>query len=857
MGKLKSYLKKQRNKLILFLSIQFEKIKSWYIKKWVLSPKWIWLQRIKKNKLPIVHWPKFNRAGTDKLKRLNNNLEKISKISALRLEKDYTDSVIDDLKWIEDSFIKILKLYNTDKELFFTLIDPDNRYRIIQREPIDWESFTFPGFGDVQQVDENQPQQRTYDKLYTVYNNPDRGNDLILRYISSIFNIWNAANQKENFLVQKYSLYVLTNWIFILDPLKDDDFNYQEVLKYFLDNLTNLNISTLNTDTDKIHPLSSLLNYNIYLNRIFSDEVNQDNIDVYFEYLFRNLYQALRLQKIAIVKSFIERCIDSNFYPSNSSNYSTLYSILADKLREHEPGDYSTLLKRLPQLGGYTIRYINNFEELTKWNVEFDEYLRDNIFDKIHSDETILQQVKQIKRLALKTLKFNKLQTVVIKLLAFSLFKKDISILNHALEYNQPGDSNAFQGNKEILPTSLLEILNLIKHRYNIEHELFTYWEGHHGVEFYVDQLFMILLYRYRPQKMYYNEDPKQTAIGFSRDALNNVSGAVDGIDQYIIRLSTMFDKLSEMEPYKSDYFANTEKVTKTKELFAEIHAGFLSVMDNIEIAGNIKDETKTGFISGIISEYEKFNFLLKLYQQYATEPNSEEGLDFETIGVNELMDRTTFVENWHIPYVGFIEGRGRDVAEQENRNGQFEITRKIAPENNIEISENEIVNVLSEYSDDNHIIIIRNVHLDSVLRDEERYKPNWKDDTAEIIIPNFHIGYFDQMPVFRLYDNLFHDSLLIINKSNIITVLQQTGDMTEAFELNRNFKTSFIDLSVNEASLNEMVAQPPIWLAEEFSDKPDGLRSYLRKKIWLRILKKTAFKMKTDSKNYLYEIKE
>lgn len=792
----------------------------------------------------------------DKLEILVDNLEKIGKIAAIRIEKDYTDPVIEDLKWIEDSFIKILKLYNTNKILFFKFIDPNNRYRIIQREPVDWENFTFPGFGDVQFVDETQPQQRTYEKLYKVYENPGNERDLILRFISSIFNIWNAANLKENFLVQKYSLYVLTNWIYILDPLKDDDFNYKGVLQYFLDNLTNLNVSTLNTDDKKIHPLSSLLNYNIYLNRIFSDEVNQDNIDLYFEYLFRNLYQALRLQKTAIVKSFIERCIDSTYYPSNSANYTTLYTLLMNKLREHEQGDYTALLKRLPQVAGYSVRYINNFEQLAKWIEEFDVYLNNEIFDKIETDPDIEQQIKQIKRQALKTLKFNKLQIVVIKLLAFSLFKSDQSLLNHALEYNQPGDSNAFQGNKEILPTSLLELLNIIKHRYNIEHELFTYWEGHHGVEFYLNQLFMILLYRYRPQKMYYNEDPKQTAIGFSRDALGDDPGAIDGMDQYITRLSTMFDKLVEMEPYKSNYFSNTDKVARTKVLFNEIHEGFISVMNNLEIRGNIKEATKTGFISGIISEYEKYNFLLRLYQKYATDPNDPGGLELEIIGVNELLDRTAFVENWHIPYVGFIEGRGKDIAEQENRNGQFEIIRKITAENNVKINGHEVIDILNKYSDGNYVVIVRNIHLDSILRNEEKYKPNWKNNTAEVIIPDFHIGYFDKTPVFRLYDKLFHDSLLIIEKTAIISGISQTGEINPPFELNGSFKTSFIDLSVNGPNLEEMAANPPIWLAEEFKDRVDELRLYLQKKVWIRILKKTGFQVKGDAKCYLYEIK-
>jgi hypothetical protein len=145
---------------------------------------------------------------------------------------------------------------------------------------------------------------------------------------------------------------------------------------------------------------------------------------------------------------------------------------------------------------------------------------------------------------------------------------------------------------------------------------------------------------------------------------------------------------------------------------------------------------------------------------------------------------------------------------------------------------------------------------LDSILRDEKKYNPNWKNNTVEVIIPDFHIGYFDNTPIFRLYDNLFHDSLLIIEKSSIINGVSQTGEINLPFELNGSFKTSFIDLSINGPNLEEMVANPPIWLAEEFKDRANELRLFLQKKVWIRILKKTGFQVKVDAKCYLYEIK-
>jgi hypothetical protein len=852
-GRIKSLINRRRNKLAFFLKIQFIKLKSWYIRKWVLSPQWIWPQMIKRKKLPKVNWPKFERSNKGKLKRLISNLEKISKISALRLEKDYTDSVIDDLQWIEDSFIAVLKLHDKNKLLFLSLIDPENRFKIITSNITDWNDVLFSDLGNFFSISEDQPVRKSYEKLYKSFPNPTKGNDLILRYISTIFSIWNAAGKKENFLVQKYSLYVFSNWIHVIDPLNDANFNYQSVLKYFLDNLYVLNTSTLEEQSNKQFFLSDLLSYNIYLNKIFSEDVNEDNIDVYFEYLFRNLHLVISRQKFTIAKSFIERCTDSMFYPSGN-DYSKLYSLLSSKMDDAGILDYAALLKPIPNLCFYKIRYIKSFEELQKWSADLDRFIETEIADKIELDENIKQQVLQNKNFALRQLKFNRLQVLLVKVSAYALFKSDVSILNHAFEYNQPKDSGAIQGNKEIMPTTLLEILNLMTYRYVLEHELLGYWEGHHGIEYYVDQIFLILLYRYNRKKMYFEEDPKRLTESFCIEYLNGDPGSIDGLKYYLEKLKDMFTRLSASPEYKGRYFPNDRKIVETVALLPQILAGISSVMENIEETGLLKEETKNNFLSKVINEYQKYNFLYRLFEYYGEVEYKIAG-KFERIGINELMDRTAFVENWHIPYVGFIENRGKDIAEQENRIGQFSLLKRIPLENRLKVNSKDIIVKLKKHCDKNTIIVGRNLNFDYLLQEYDGYRPAWKDSPEKVLIPNFHVGYFDQIPVYNLYDNLFHDSFFVLKKLDIIKVTEKAEEQQVPFTLIKHFKTSFIDFGNDVDNLNSFLKAPPSWISEEFQDNELELRSFAKKKVWIRILKQTSFELKRDKSNYLFEL--
>jgi hypothetical protein len=786
--------------------------------------------------------------------KLLSNLEKIAKIGALRITKDYTDSAVGDINWIGENFINLLKLRETDEQRFLSLIDPNGRYKIIKAASadfgdIDLSNFSMSFIDQLPQEQEIDPLAKKYETVYAKFE-PEKINELVPRYIQSIFTIWNAALAKENRLIQKYCAYAFVNWISIIDKIIDEKVNYQAILRTFLDNLEARNFNILFGDSETLPDPVSYFSYNHYLNRIFTDNLPAENIEIYFDYLFRFLYQVVESKKYIIAEQFISRCIDSSYYPSFRNNYSELYSLVSRKMEDNGTEDVLDRLKPIPDLGFYKLNYIETQQEYKDWERELDEYIEGEITPHIQLNEEIEKQIRILKEHAFKIYKFNRLQVTTLKLLGLCLFKGNYSILKHALHYNQPPDSNAIQGNKDILPVSLNEIMNAVSVKYQMEHELLGFWGGHHGVEPYLDRLLVILFYHYKRRRNYGDENITQAATYYCEGKLRNDSGRIEGFKSHIERLKKTFEFLLRGSEIKREFFKDQEKIEETDRVFDEIIEACNQALQKIEKTSPISEATKTRFLEAIIDNYRKYNYLNRFFKKYGME--TEHPIhDKNSFGFNEMMDRTAFIEQWYIPYFGFSEGQGRNLAEQENRNAQFVLSRGLIP---IKIKQLDIAATLAKYPGEQYVAICRNVHLDMLLYRDENYKPTYRDKNADEIIEGFYQGTYKNLPIFGLYDELFGESIVIIKTTGLL-YNENTGEVKEPFTVLADFKVSFIDFGTDKGKLEAMIKKAPIWLQEQFKENTQGLRDYLEKKVWVRMFKRTLFEKGEGSEAILFDI--
>lgn len=308
------------------------------------------------------------------------NLEKIAKIAVLRIEKEDTQSILYDLDWLEDNFIHLIRLKDKDLKSFKEIIDPKNRYQKKEFESVPWESIDWTKVDTSKITITRHPKLNEDDQRYRkAYNStvPPDETDLLGKYIEAVFIIWNKATVKSNFSIQKRAAIILANWIAVLDRQSQDLVDFNQMIKFFLESSTALNQDLLETKDEKPQSFHRLLSYNLYLDQIFAESPNPLNSSLYFEYLFRNIHLSFRTNRLVVPKEFIERCINSNYYPTTDfTKYADLYSLFDDHLDQHRTHEQRTAqLKELSDFGFYKIRYIKTQEEYKSWEKEFDNYL--------------------------------------------------------------------------------------------------------------------------------------------------------------------------------------------------------------------------------------------------------------------------------------------------------------------------------------------------------------------------------------------------------------------------------------------------------------------------------------------------
>lgn len=789
--------------------------------------------------------------------RLVSNIEKLAKVSVVRTLNGSTNSVLTDLKWIEDNYIKILELHDSNYLKFKDLFDPNGRFQIRQFENLDFNLADFINSTVVYEentVSENRRFKKKYQEIY----DKDSHEELTLRYSIALLDIWNAAEEKKNLILQQNILYTFANWIYILDSLKSQWTNFTGVLKSILYELKLANADMLK-NKEAIHPLSSFLSYRIALNRIFESGFELSNSGIYFDYILENIFYAIIHHKPQVAKNFISSIIDSNYLPNAFGGYSKFYELANEQLRvaNYQSEERVRALNQIARQYEKAF-YLRSKEELKEWEVEFDGMIASKIGALVDLSDASIGEITKIKTYAENNLKYNILQQLVVKVGAIAIFRRETSILEFAMEYNQPGDSRAIQGNDDILPKTLPDILNYLSVDHLIEHDLYHYWEGHHGVEIYLQQVFLLLFYNHRPSRYSTNYSPAKIVANFLSLKFDNDPGTLQALKHKIEDLNRLFVQIEK--PFQSglgikSILKNEKKIASTRELLNEIIGAIDGAMTNYEKETKIPEEVRRNILDNIITEYNSKNYLYQLFKKLGKGENLalDEG---ESIGINQFAPRSSFLKNWHIPHFGMGSHYGDELAEQENRNALAILHSKVKDGKNFTIDENEMAEVIEKLKDKQMVIIGRNIFFDGILEHLPDYIPDWKQTSQHGFTGNFYNGKIGNLLIFNLYDSFFNDkSFLVIPKEQILGVVDQSS-ATDEFELIKNFKASFLDYATDQASFSAFLENPPQWLVEQQGETPEKLREFLSRQVWIRVFKKTYFALGAEKTLVNYLIK-
>lgn len=799
----------------------------------------------------------FGANKKSKTNQLARNLEKIAKIAILRLDKEDYASAKEDLRWVEDNFIQLLRLKDNKFSAFKEIVDPGNKYKKVKFDSIDFDKIDFSNIKIVKLHEPLSESDRQYRKRYNS-SNVDNGSDILSTYIEVVFLIYYKAGEKKQFAVQKQCTYVLANWIGVLDRFENQspEIDFSLIIQNFAKGLTELNLSILQTKDEELHPLFRFLSFNIYLEKIFDEELNPLNGDLYFRFLFENVYLAIRLGKVQVFREFIERCIDSTYYPSSDIGaYSQLDALLVERLQTLgvQPSEISELLNRITEFGFVTVRYLRTDEEYDIWKASFREYMSE-IESGNPFDAPIRQKILDIEKVAYRLLNFNKLQIVLINALTYSLFKGYDDVVKHSFDFNQPSDSRAVFANREIVPASLSEILNYLSFSFTLQNELLRYWEAHHGVEPYLEKIFLVFFYRYNSNRGYYVENSAQVVGDFCRIALRDDSSSVSALKSEIDDLAGVLQRQFENKTqFQRVHLPDGERYLKTQELLSSISAACQKRLDEIETTAEIRQSIKDKFLNACVSQYESSNYLYQFFSKYSrVEGNLENVPIVYDPGVNELLDRFAFIENWHVPYYGITSSIGNAIAERENSLGFSSIRRTATPDSNDGISEGDIPKIIRNSDVPRKIVIGRNIYFESIFRNERDFTP-FSEIPDIIESADFFVGKFGDVDIYNVYDNVFDSKLLLIASAEDILLLKSKP--VEGLAVVGSFGCRFVDFAYDEEQRRQFLEKPPQWLVNQVPDRAKQ-DDFLKTKVWIQISKGIYFEVdEIKKRGMLFEI--
>lgn len=757
-----------------------------------------------------------------------NSIEKIGKVLVNKIKQGDTISVAENLEWFEINFSRLIELRKSNLEKFRHFVDPENQYIKQPRfsfENIDWTKISI----EIKPPREELPIDR-FQKLYT-HNDRDKNRSAFQKYLKTIEEInKTATDNKKNELSRKCQL-VLGNMLNMLLSIDDDVVDFEQIIRKYLSCLEQIFFDSLKT-TKPFPVFVYYAGYSIHLDNIFN--LNTKNyLPILFDSLLTNIIRSINLGEGDVFKKFISQCIDGPY--SHLSNH-----YVFEELRKLNTNDIAHVSKSTEYYR--KLKIIDSDDDLNKWMIDIQTFIGNDT-------STVIQRFEDA---AFEQLKYNLLKRTVVKSLVYIIYKNKYDFLEFAIFYNQPLDSNATHTNKDIIPSSNIEIIELLENVFSIENELYSFWENHHGVSKYIEELIIILICRNWYQSKRGVHSYEQVNL-FDQQSFEEL----DGLKQQLERLKKILNYKSTNQNCLTIFITNKNV---SKEEINTIIDNWVSAIETKITVNIVKAEIdKIAPIKRIIDAYlksgNKVADLIKNKQsEAATKSITEEY--FPIVGLSKIRDKTTFIKNWHIASYGFYEASSQEMVFQENNILLSEYARNIQPENKLEISEFDLPIKLDQLNLSNKIIIGHNVYFDSAFRNSEHYVPKWELESSEQESkPASFIGYYKKTPVYSINDRSFNRVFVL--DSNILGEIEpRLWSQIANFDNDQEcyYKIIVFSDTNDQKELTNFLNDPPEWLIEI----PEEERmDYLKQKVWIRIYKTFKLVLPKDFNGYLFMIND
>lgn len=393
---------------------------------------------------------------------------------------------------------------------------------------------------------------------------------------------------------------------------------------------------------------------------------------------------------------------------------------------------------------------------------------------------------------------YNNIQLVTLLIGSYGLFQKKYDFVKTLIYYNQPLDSEASFGNKDIVPEKFDDLVEMYMNAHFTTMSFIAIWPGHHDIN-HCFKRFLCFLTIVQASRV-------NAQIGVNVVEYNENSQQLTYLKHVIEQFENTVNGFSDGELEEMDIRNGAKRKEEIRQALGAIKCEIDKMDAQLKEWQQLDEEKVEDFKKSVINQTKKNSLWVRAFR----ENDLVGGIRCEyKFGLNTFIEKSFLAENDNGMYVGFPQGFSTELIRQID----FFVERKLLaqhalhPFSSFKISENDYKRKVLDLEKDFSAAFI-NVHdYHEALFDSQDIKWVWKDDKAGITAKGCTIYYFGD-------PDISTKRLVAFNKhcfSGIEVTIPEEG-----------FKV--IDLNTSEDDRKKLYSSPSLRSIND-DDKDDELK--------------------------------
>jgi hypothetical protein len=572
---------------------------------------------------------------------------------------------------------------------------------------------------------------------------------------------------------------------------------------------------------------------------------------VFDEYLISAMREVIKTNNSSVMEAFVAAVVDGRQYNTHAIQLTNYSSIIIGPMQGEAYKKFErdfNFTNRILDLES-TLPNIDSISELENWQQKFEDLHKElkKSGNLSNTNKELKDVIAGVNNEALNAFQYNNIQEMIFTIGAYCIFQRRTNMIKMLWEYKQPADSDVTWIGPDIVPDNVADVSRLYFKKALHERRR-NWWEGHHGSEIYYKRYFILLIFRNAIK----NPDSRLSIPeGIQSYRVNDIVYSIDDLKEVCKQLGedlSLFEQLgySEVQVGKT--------ILKITELLDELKETAEQTLARQESAADISSNMVESFKKGFLESYTESVLAREIYKYAGTYVDNSKIPNKKALsifGINTIMDKAAFIEDWHVDYSSIYRDFGRQIAIGENQ----EIIKKLIGASTR--SNFDLASTLTTLRNKKNMFILttRGVLIQYFSTESKgiSYRPQWEVDPSDPMKKNHafagYISIFeDKIPVFELDRGTLDDSTVLITNKKGVGQLTQTAPSSNE-EMQANIGAFFFDveaLTGDSKQLAKLLEKVPEWLQK--IGKEEDQKKYLQAKVAITIQERFDLSIQKDS---------